>query len=132
MNHTKTIIVAALFSLTTLTHVNAADTTAGSNAVPVELKYAGTYKNQPVFMLNFSGTKEENQFSISIADENGVVLYSGNVNGEKFSKQFILNTDDLGDAVLKFEVSSRKTGKAVVFQVSRQTLISEQMNVVKL
>jgi hypothetical protein len=132
MKHTKTIIVAALFSLTTLTHVNAADTTAGSNTVPVELKYAGTHKNQPVFMLNFSGSKEENQFSISIADENGVVLYSGNVNGEKFSKQFILNTDDLGDAVLKFEVSSRKTGKAVVFQVSRQTLISEQMNVVKL
>ncbi len=132
MKHTKAIIVAALFSLLTLTHVNAADTTVGMNAVPVELKYAGTYKNQPVLMLNFSGTKEENQFSITIADQNGVVLYSTDAKGEKFSKQFILNTDELGDAVLKFEVSSRKTGKSVAFQVSRQTLISEQMNVVKL
>jgi len=132
MKHTKAIIVAVLFSLLTLTHVNAADTTFGMNAVPVELKYAGTYKNQPVLMLNFSGTKEENQFSITIADQNGVVLYSTDAKGEKFSKQFILNTDELGDAVLKFEVSSRKTGKSVAFQVSRQTLISEQMNVVKL
>jgi hypothetical protein len=132
MKHTKAIIVAVLFSLLTLTHVNAADTTVGMNAVPVELKYAGTYKNQPVLMLNFSGTKEENQFSITIADQNGVVLYSTDAKGEKFSKQFILNTDELGDAVLKFEVSSRKTGKSVAFQVSRQTLISEQMNVVKL
>lgn len=132
MKHTKPIIVAVLFSLLTLTHVNAADTTVGMNAVPVELKYAGTYKNQPVLMLNFSGSKEENQFSITIADQNGVVLYSTDAKGEKFSKQFILNTDELGDAVLKFEVSSRKTGKSVAFQVSRQTLISEQMNVVKL
>jgi len=132
MKHTKAIIVASLFSLLTLTHVNAADTTFGMNAVPVELKYAGTYKNQPVLMLNFSGSKEENQFSITIADQNGVVLYSTDAKGEKFSKQFILNTDELGDAVLKFEVSSRKTGKSVAFQVSRQTLISEQMNVVKL
>ena len=132
MKHTKSIIVLALFSLLTLTHVNAADTTVGINVVPVELKYAGMYKNQPVLLLNFSGTKEENQFSITIADENGVVLYSTDAKGEKFSRQFILNTDELGDAVLKFEVSSRKTGKSVTFQVSRQTLISEQMNVVKL
>lgn len=57
MKHTKAIIVAVLFSLLTLTHVNAADTTVGMNAVPVELKYAGTYKNQPVLMLNFFGYK---------------------------------------------------------------------------
>jgi hypothetical protein len=132
MKHAKLIIAAALFSLLTLTHVNAADTTGGNNAVPVELKYAGMHKNQPVLQLNFSGTKEENQFSISVVDENGIVLYSGNVNGEKFSKQFILNTEDLGDAVLNFEISSRKTGKRVVFKVSRQTMVSEQMNVVKL
>ena len=132
MNHTKMIIAAALFSLLTLSHVNAADTTSATNAVPVELKYTGMHNSQPVLQLNFSGTKEENQFSISIADENGILLYSGNVNGEKFSKQFILNTEELGDAVLNFEISSKKTGKSVVFKVSRQTMVSEQMNVVKL
>lgn len=132
MKHTKSIIVIALFTLLSFAQANATDTAVGNTPVPVELKYAGTYKNQPVLQLDFSGTKEENQFSISIADENGVVLYSSNANGETFSKQFILNTDDLGDAELNFSVSSKKTGKTVVFRVSRQTLVSEQMNVVKL
>ena len=132
MKHTKSIIVIALFTLLSFAQAGATDTAGGTTAVPVELKFAGTVKNQPLLQLNFSGTKEENQFSISIADENGVVLYSADAKGEKFSKQFLLNTDDLGDAVLKFEISSKKTGKTVVFQVSRQTLISEQMNVVKL
>ncbi|MEP7254412.1 MAG: hypothetical protein ABI666_01485 [Ferruginibacter sp.] len=132
MKHTKSIIAIVLFTLLSFAQANATDTAEGITAVPVELKVAGTVKNQPLLQLNFSGTKEENQFSILIADENGVVLYSASAKGEKFSKQFILNTDDLGDAVLKFEISSKKTGKTVVFQVSRQTLISEQMNVVKL
>ncbi len=132
MKHTKSIIVTALFTLLSFVQASATDTAEGTTAVPVELRIAGTIKNQPLIQLNFSGTKEENQFTISIADQNGAVLYSADVKGEKFSKQFILNTDDLGDAVLKFEISSRKTGKTVVFQVSRQTLISEKMNVVKL
>jgi hypothetical protein len=132
MKHTKSIIVIALFTLLSFAQANANDTTGGTAAVPVELKYAGTFKNQPVLQLDFSGTKEENQFSISIADQNGVVLYSADAKGESFSKQFILNTDDLEDAVLNFSISSKKTGKTVVFRVSRQTLISEQMDVVKL
>jgi hypothetical protein len=112
--------------------VTAADTTTTTlnPTLPVELKYAGTFKNQPLIQLNFSGSKDENVFNIIITDESGVVFYNADVKGETFSKQFLLNTDDLGDAVLKFEITGKKSGKTVSYRVNRQ--VTEQMDVVKL
>lgn len=132
MKQVKIFIPTFLFTVLSFAQVNAADTTGGINSLPVELKYAGSFKDQPLIQLNFSGGKEENAFSISITDQAGVVLYAADVKGEKFSKQFLLNTDDLGDAVLKFEITGKRSGKTVVYQVSRQRKISEQMDVVKL
>ena len=103
MKQIKTIIAIAVFSVISFMQVNAADTTTLSPALPVELKYAGTFKNQPLIQLNFAGSKDE---------------------------QFLLNTDDLGDAVLKFEITGKKSGKTVSYQVNRN--VTEQMNVVKL
>jgi hypothetical protein len=58
------------------------------------------------------------------------MLYNANVKGEIFSKQFLLNMDDLGDAILKFEITGKKSGKTVSYRVNRQ--VTEQMDVVKL
>ena len=132
MKQIKIIIAIAIFSVIGFTQVNAADTTADTQSLPVELKYAGNYKNQPLIQLNFSGSKDENVFNILITDEEGVVLYSADVKGEVFSKQFLLNTEDLGDAVLRFEISGKKSGKTVAYRVNRQTLVSQQLDVVKL
>jgi hypothetical protein len=132
MKQIRTIIAIAIFSVIGFTQVNATDTTVGTQSLPVELKYAGNYKNQPLIQLNFSGSKDENVFNILITDEQGVVLYSADVKGEVFSKQFLLNTEDLGDAVLRFEISGKKSGKTVAYRVNRQTLVSEQLDVVKL
>ena len=130
MKQIKTIIAIAIFSVISFTQVNATDTTTFNSTLPVELKYAGTFKNQPLIQLNFSGSKDENVFNIIITDESGVVFYNADVKGETFSKQFLLNTDDLGDAVLKFEITGKKSGKSVSYQVNRH--FTEQMNVVKL
>lgn len=135
MKRNRIIIAITLFSAMLFTQANAADTATanGINTLPVELKYAGSYKNQPLIQLNFSGTKEENAFRISVTDQSGIVLYSADVQGEKdFSKQFLLNTDDLGDAVLTFVITGKRSGKTVSYQVSRQKQITEQMDVVKL
>ena len=91
MKQIKTIIAIAVFSVISFMQVNAADTTTLNPALPVELKYAGTFKNQPLIQLN---------------------------------------SDDLGDAVLKFEITGKKSGKTVSYQVNRN--VTEQMNVVKL
>lgn len=132
MKHSKIFTVTVLFALMSFARVNAADTIGRNHSLPVELKYAGIYKNQPLIQLNFSGNKDENVFSISITDQAGIVLYLNDVKGENFSKQFLLNTDELGDAVLRFEITGKKSGTKAVYQVSRQRNISEQMDVVKL
>ena len=130
MKQIKTIIAIAIFSVISFTQVNATDTTTLNPTLPVELKYAGTFKNQPLIQLNFSGSKDENVFNIIITDESGVVFYNADLKGETFSKQFLLNTDDLGDAVLKFEITGKKSGKTVSYSVNRQ--VTEQLDVVKL
>ena len=130
MKQIKTIIAIAVFSAISFMQVTAADTSTLNPTLPVELKYAGTFKNQPLFQLNFTGSKDENVFNIIITDESGVVFYNADLKGETFSKQFLLITDDLGDAVLKFEITGKKSGKTVSYRVNRQ--VTEQMNVVKL
>ena len=132
MKQIKIIIATVLFSVLGFIQVNASDTILETPALPVELKFAGTFKNQPLVQLNFTGSTEDNAYSIAVTDESGIVLYNADVKGGVFSKQFLLNTDDLGDAVLNFEITGRKSGKKVVYKVSRQTNVSEQMDIVKL
>jgi hypothetical protein len=133
MKQIKIIIAIAIFSVIGFTPVIAADTTLSNPTLPVELKYAGTFKNQPLIQLNFAGSTEDKVFNIVVTDETGVVLYNADVKGDVFSKQFLLNTEDLGDAVLKFEISGRKSGKSVSYRVNRQKQeVVEQMDVVKL
>jgi hypothetical protein len=132
MKQFKIIIATVLFSVLGFIQVNASDTTLETPALPVELKFAGTFKNQPLIQLNFTGSTEDNAYSISVTDETGIVLYNADVKGGIFSKQFLLNTDDLGEAVLNFEITGRKSGKKAVYKVSRQTNVSQQMDIVKL
>lgn len=134
MKRNSPLAVFTLLSVLFFTNAMAADTASGtpSSSIPVELRYAGSYNNQPLLQLNFNGTKDENLFSISVTDQAGLVLYSNTVRGENFSKQFLLNTDDLGDAILTFEITSKKTGRSVSYKVSRQNKTIEQMEVVKL
>ena len=131
MKHTKSIIVIALFSVLSFMQVNAAQLNDSSKALPVELKYTGTVQNQPILQLSIDGSVEENEFSISITDQSGLVLYSGSAKGEKIFKKFALN-EDLGDAILSFKVTGKSSGQTVEYKISRQTTISEQMNVVRL
>jgi len=100
--------------------------------LPVELKFLGNVKNQPLVELSFSGSKAENEFTISITDQHGIVLYSSNEKGEKFSKQFLLDTDDLGDATLTFRITGKKSGRSASYKVSHQSVTIENMDVVRL
>lgn len=130
MKQIKTIIAIAIFPVISFMQVTAAGTKTLTPTLPVELKYAGSFKNQPLIQLNFNGSKDENVFHINITDESGVVFYDADLQGETFSKQFLLNTDDLGDAVLKFEITGKKSGKTVSYRVNGQ--VTRQMDVVKL
>ena len=132
MKQIRIIFAIVIFSAMGFMQAIAGDTTSLNTPLPVELKYAGSFKNQPLIQLTFTGSTEDRVFSISITDESGLELYNADVKGHVFSKQFLLNTDDLGDAVLQFVITGKKTGKKAVYKVNRLQQVSEQMHVVKL
>lgn len=132
MKQIKTVIAVAIFSLLSFTSVFANKTPDSVSSLPVELNYMGVVKNQPLFQLNFSGSEEENEFNIIIVDENGYVFYNENVKGGKFSKQFLFNAEDLSTSKIHFEITGKKTGKTVTYNINRKTKVIEEINITKL
>jgi len=96
----------------------------------VQLKYIGVLKNQPVFQLDLSGS-EEQEFTISVRDEFSEILYTERVKAKEFTRKFLLDTENLGDAVLRVEVRSGKN-KPDVFTINRSTRFVEETSVTKL
>ncbi len=103
----KSILIAiaffALFNSVTLFSF-ANDSSHIAPAIAVELRYAGMIKNDPVFCLSILGDPGKDKFTLSITDMYGNNLYRENIRGEKFTKNFLLNTEELGDEMLRFEV----------------------------
>ncbi|MEO7264567.1 MAG: hypothetical protein ABIW38_06615 [Ferruginibacter sp.] len=132
MKQNKMISVLAFFMLSVLSQAFANTTDDSLTTLPVELKLVGTIDDNPLLQLNFLGSNSENEFSISISDEEGIVLYSGKEKGEVISKKFLLKTEELGDAVLRFVITGKKSGQTAVYQVSTHRRVIEQMDLVKL
>ena len=119
MINTRLIAIALVASFT-VAFASPAMANDETKVIPVELKFIGNVKNQPLFHMTFTGT-EENAFTIVVRDEYGNVLYRENVKGGSFTKKFLLNTEEIGDAELKFEVTGKNFEKPVVFEINRQT-----------
>ena len=128
----KTIIAVALFTVFTVALNPVAMAKDIKPTVPVELKFVGKVNEKTVFQLNFTGSPQENEFIITITDEEGNRLYREVLKGENFSKRYLLNAEEIGDNTLRFEVSSNKTTKPTVFKVNRQARLVEEVVVNKL
>ena len=121
------LIAAAFLTVFAATMVSESRATNSSHLVPVELKFAGMIKNDPVFQLSVSGSSGQDDFTISITDAAGISLYRENIRAENFTKKFLLNADELGDETLRLEILSRKTKKIVVYEISCNTrLVNSQ------
>lgn len=132
MKQIMIIVFIALLSAANFSSLQAADTTGNNPNLPVALTYAGTFKDQPLIQLDFLGSAEDQVFRIVITDEAGNELYNANVKGQVFSKQFLINTDETGDAALQFEITGIKSGKSALYKVRRQRQVTQQIDVVKL
>ncbi len=121
------LIAIAFFTVFAVSHSPSASAADKLPAVPVELKFAGLVRNQPLFMLNFYGTPKQDEFTILVTDEYGNSLYRENIKGENFSKKFLLNTDEIGDNSLRFEIFCKKTKRSVAFEVNRNTRTIQEM-----
>lgn len=125
------LVAVAFAAVLTLGFTSAALANDGKNVIPVELKYLGKFKNQPLFELNFANAAES-EFTVVIRDEYGTILYRENVKGGIGSKKFLLNTEELGTVDLQMEIIGKKTDKTVVFAINQNSRVIEDVVVNKL
>ena len=121
------LILIAFFTVFATAASSVALANDSTRAVPVELKFIGNIKNQPLFQLNFFGTPDENEFIITIRDGFGNSLFREFIKGEVFSKKFLLNTEEMSDEPTRFEVLGKKSKKTTVFEVNRNTIYMDEM-----
>lgn len=100
--------------------------TTGENPQNVELKYLGQYKSQPVFELSFKNA-EDAEFTVVIRDEQDNIVYKDFIKSGTTSKKYLLNTEELGNVPVNFEITSRKTDKTVVYKVNKNTRLVEDV-----
>ena len=126
------LIAIAFFTVFSMAASPAVHAGEKKPSVPVEMKFAGFINNQPMFLLNFSGNAQQDEFTISITDEYGNSLYKENIKGENFKMQFLLNTDEIEDDTLLFNVYSKKTKQSVTYEVNRNSRFVEEVAINKI
>jgi hypothetical protein len=128
--NTRIIAVAlvAVFAVAFTSPVLANDSTESRQ---VELKYLGQFKNYPVFELNFN-SEDNNDFIVIIRDDQQNIVYKDLIKSGTASKKYVVNTDEVGDIPLTFEITNKKTDKTVVYGINKNTRFVEDMVVNKI
>ena len=80
-----------------------------------------------MFQLCFAGDSQNDEFTIIIRDELNRVLYQQKTVGQFFIKNFLLNTPEIGDATLKFEILSNRKNGSIVYKINRNTFQQEEI-----
>jgi hypothetical protein len=126
MKHILRNSVTALVALFVLTFsVNAIANDEINPSSVVNLKFIGNHQSNPVFELNMLNEAGD-EFTITISDLEGNVLYSDRVKGTNISRKFAINTDEIGDNTLRIDVRSRNSNKKETYNISRtQTYVME-------
>jgi hypothetical protein len=126
---TNQLFVIVLFSLFSLASLPAL--AAQAPALPVEFTFIGNMKSQPVYQLTINGQPGNNEFSVIIRDEYGNILYWENTKSGTFAKKFLFNTDEIGSNTLQLEVYSRKTKESVLYKISNESRLNQELTVYK-
>ena len=127
----KTLALVALVAIFTVSFSTSALAIDETNPSGIELKFIGNLKNQPIFQLT-ANHPDETEFSVSVMDENNVVLYKDNVRSGVNGKKFMLNTDELGDASVRFEITGKKSNKTIVYEINRNSHVVSDLVINKL
>ncbi len=133
MKTTKNISKALTFSLfafLTLT-VSLTGFAGITDSTPVELKFVGNMKNQPVFQLDLHN-KLAGEYNIQIKDANNEVIYSETLKGTEISRKYQFLTDEVDARTLQFEITDKKDNTSVIYSVNRQTRTVQDLVINKL
>lgn len=117
------LILLAFFTVFSLGSVAAF--AGDTETLPVELKYSGQLNNRPLYKLIVAGNAQPDEFTLIIRDSQKNTLFKENIKGGNFTKSFMLNTEEMGDDIFEFEVTSKRTGKSVTYEISRDSHLEE-------
>jgi hypothetical protein len=126
-----------LLAITTLSFAIQANAVAGnpfikSGDVPIELKWIGNIENQPAFSLIFDEANSNIDYKVLVKDNTGYVFFYDVLNNKEKRKIFLLNANDLQNATVSFEITSKETGKSVTYEVKLQQTQNQQLSIVRL
>ena len=124
------VILTVSFSSAAFANGEKAKGAKSENNNSIEVKHIGDYENQPIFQLNLT-TSEADEFTITLRDNDGNVLYADKVRGTVISKKFLLTTQEIGDNIVTIEVRSKKSSKAEVYTINRKQNLVEETFVTK-
>lgn len=116
----KTTMKSTAIGLLTLLAVTTGFTASASSETGAELKKTGKINEQPVFQLDLNN-KVNAKFAIVIKDATGEILFQEIVSGVSISRKFQLNTEDLLNTDLRFEVIDLKNLTSSVFNVKNSS-----------
>ena len=122
----KRLVIIAFFTVfsTASSPLNANDKCGDDS---VELKLIRWIKDQPMFQLSFTGRSQNDEFTIIIRDELNSVLYKQKILGQNFSKNFLLNTSEIGDDTLNFEIVCNRSNSSIVYKINRNRFQQEEI-----
>jgi len=127
---TAVIVLSGAFTLL-FNNMAVAGSEEKNTNTAVELKYAGKSNQQPQFRLAIND-KSAADYTITIREDNGDVLYSEKVSGQA-SKIYQLDSED-SDRIqgTTFEVTNNATNITTVYKIKNLTQTVENMIVSKL
>lgn len=128
MRNLLTLSLALVLSVT----LNASPVTPINPNQQVELRYAGTIDNNPVYQLDLVNREPKGTVLVSISDKNGVTLYRENVSATSFSKKFLINRDELGNEPVRVEISFSGDKKVVLYEINSSTRTQTENTVTRI
>lgn len=114
------IIALAIFATLSVS-ASANDSMRTRPVLPAEFKFAGIFRNNPVFELNIDGANGEDVYTISVTDTYGNTLYTEKFKAGAVSKKFLFKADELEGEKLYFRVNSRNTNSSATYEIVHNT-----------
>lgn len=121
------LVLVAVFSMSFSTNTG----TPGKAEIPAELKYIGSFENQPQFQLSLNNT-EADEFVITIRNKNSEVIYKEKIKGANISRKYQLNTEEFDSTGITFEVVSKKTKSRVAYTVNETSRLVQDVSITAL
>lgn len=121
----------AIIAMVTVAFATPALANNNNEEKPVQLTFIGNLNNQPVYKLDLNNLQEA-EYSIVIKDAAGEVLYTEKVKGTNISRKFQLNTAEVEENDLRFEVVNRKNNAVSIYAISKSISTVQDLTINKI